>query len=88
MCMMRRQQRRTSISAIFAMFLFPVGLLKYRTKSRKGSPWVIILVSSKKVIKDLESREATEDNLWSGGVAATLGQGWGRRRIRGQPLAT
>lgn len=50
MCMMRRQHRRTSISAVFAMFLFPVGLLKYRTKSRKGSPWVIILVSSKKVL--------------------------------------
>lgn len=38
------------IKVVFAVFLSPVELLKYRIKKKKESPWVIFLVSSKKVV--------------------------------------
>lgn len=86
MCMRRGECRRMLIiNVVFSLFLSPVQLLKYRIKNKKGSPWVIFLVSSKKMvfgfyyIISLVSREAPEGHHWSRVVGVTLGVGWSRK---------
>lgn len=73
MCMRRGECRRMSIiNVVFAVFLLPAALLKYRMKNKKGSPSVSFLVSSKNVvfsyIINRTSKEAPEGHHWSGVV--------------------
>lgn len=60
------------INVVFAVFLLPVEVLKYRIKNKKGSPSVILLVSSKKVVFGIL---VTSSTLCPGRLLkATIGQ--------------